>query len=120
MKGIVYFPGIQAMRGKFAQNDYKTRRKTPEGEWNGKSYFYGVYNTQTGAAHFGLRIKPLSGTYTDKQTQVQNRFKTVIAAVNAAMLDPDKLEQYTTAWKKQQRYPTFRGFVFSKEWEKLG
>jgi len=61
------------------------------------------------------RTKPFSADELARQT----KFATAIANAGTAMADPAQLAAYQTAFAKQKRYKTLRGYVIAQEYAKL-
>mgnify|MGYP004628683063 CR=1 FL=1 len=53
------------------------------------------------------------------QTEIQERFTTAVRATRARLGDPNQKAADIVAFKKQTRYPTLYGYVFSLEYAKL-
>lgn len=47
---------------------------------------------------------------------VRAKFALVVAATNVAITDPEQAAAYRTAFRKQNKYNTLRGFIFSQKW----
>ena len=62
----------------------------------------------------GVRLKhPVDNNPpTAAQQQAQEKFATLVAAVNTALADAEQKEAYKAAWKKQKKCKTLRGYVF--------
>ena len=56
--------------------------------------------------------------YSEKETAIRNKFKQVIAAIKA--LTEEEKAAYKTAFDNQSKYTSLRGYMFAKEYEKLG
>ena len=53
------------------------------------------------------------------QTEVQERFAEAVRATRTRLGDPNQRTADIAAFKKQTRYPTLYGYVFSLEYAKL-
>lgn len=51
------------------------------------------------------------------QKAVTTKFTAVAKAARARMIDPTKKQADAEAFRKQTKYPTLFGYVFSQEWE---
>ena len=62
----------------------------------------------------GVRLKhPVDNNPpTTAQQQAQEKFATIVAAVNTALADAAQKAAFKAAWKKQKKYKTLRGYVF--------
>ncbi len=62
----------------------------------------------------GVRLKhPVDNNPpTAAQQQAQEKFSTLVAAVNTALADAEQKAAFKAAWKKQKKYKTLRGYVF--------
>ena len=56
---------------------------------------------------------------TAAQTEVQERFTEAVRATRTRLGDPNQRATDIAAFKKQTRYPTLYGYVFSLEYAKL-
>lgn len=56
--------------------------------------------------------------YSANELAVRTKFQQAIAAVKA--LTNEQKAEYATAFANQKKYTTLRGFMFAKEYEKLG
>ena len=56
--------------------------------------------------------------YKEQEIAVHNKFSQVVAAIKA--LTPEEKAAYKTAFDNQSKYTSLRGYMFAKEYEKLG
>ncbi len=56
--------------------------------------------------------------FTEGEIAQQEKFKSVVAATNAIMQNPEQLATYVAAFKKQKKYFTLRGYIFAQEMKK--
>ena len=88
---------LDSIRGKYAKTDqvYTKVRKVDD---------------QT----IGVRLKnpTTNEPPTAAQQVAQTRFAAVVTLVNNALADAEQNASYKTAWKKQRKYKTLRGYVF--------
>ena len=62
------------------------------------------------------RTKPFSAEELARQT----KFTTITQQVATIMADPTQRAAYETAFLKQSKYTTLRGYIFAQEYKKLG
>lgn len=108
---IMCMPPVEAMRGKFAQSKDKVKKDNP-----GFQMFVGVQKSYSTINRFALRKKALPDP-TQSQLDQIDKFKRTITAV--AALTAEQIVAYKNDFAKQTKYPTLRGFIFSKEYAKL-
>ncbi len=53
---------------------------------------------------------------TPEQLQKQQTFSIAAAATAVALADPEQVANYKTAFRKQSKYKTLRGFVFAQKY----
>ena len=76
---------------------------------------------QRGQTQYTSQIcNPRTKAYSAEELARQTKFATAIANANTAMADATQLAAYQTAFAKQGKYKTLRGFIIAKEYEKLG
>lgn len=69
--------------------------------------------------YFTLRQNDRITTPSTNELAHRQKFATCVANTRASMLDPQQLPTLQLGFKNQTKYPTFYGYVFSVEWEKL-
>lgn len=76
-------------------------------------YFAVRYGTQ----YTGTICNPYTGEPTEKQIAVREKFKQTYTAM-AALTEEQKAE-YETAFRRQKKYRSLRGYIFAQEYAKL-
>ena len=76
------------------------------------TYFAERYGTQ----YTGTICNPFTGEPTEKQIAVRQKFADTYAAM--ANLTPEQIADYETAFKKQKKYRSLRGYIFAQEYKK--
>ena len=76
-----------------------------------------IYKEMYGTKFTSQVCNPYTGDPSAAQTAQRTKIATAIAAVNA--LDADAKAAYMTAFKKQSKYKTFRGYAIAQELAKL-
>ena len=84
------------------------------------SDMYVRQNRKNNVMHTGKLCNPYDGPLNESVAANTVKFKTAQTATAAAMADTTKLQEYSAAFKNQKKYSTLRGFIFAKEYEKLG
>lgn len=69
--------------------------------------------------YFTLRQNDRITKPSPSELEHRQKFATCVANTREAMLDPQQLPTLQLGFKEQTKYPTFYGYVFSVEWEKL-
>ncbi len=96
---------LDSVKGKYAKSDkvYTKVRKTDQ-------------------LVIGVRLKnpPTNQPPTAGQKTAQDKLAAVAANVKTAFATPETIAQYKADFKKQRRFKTLTGFVFHKEFQKLG
>ena len=78
-----------------------------------------VYFAKKGnTLYTGKICNPRTKPFSEQELARQEKFRQAIAAVNA--LTVEQKTAYATAFKNQSKYGTLRGYMFAKEYEKLG
>lgn len=78
-----------------------------------------VYFAKKGnTLYTGKICNPRTKPFSEQELARQTKFRQAIAAVNA--LPEEQKATYATAFKNQSKYGTLRGYMFAKEYEKLG
>ena len=78
-------------------------------------------NRKKDNATIGVRVKnPYDGGNSEAQKAVRETFKTVRAQVDAIMADPEQRASYEAKYNAQKKYLSLRGYIFAKEYEKIG
>ena len=77
------------------------------------TYFAERYGTQ----YTGTICNPFTGEPTEKQIAVRQKFAETYAAM--ANLTPEQTADYETAFKKQKKYRSLRGYIFAQEYKKI-
>ena len=72
------------------------------------TYFAERYGTQ----YTGTICNPFTGEPTEKQIAVRQKFAETYAAM--ANLTPEQTADYETAFKKQKKYRSLRGYIFAQ------
>lgn len=72
---------------------------------------------KNGTQFTGKICNPYTGEPTEAQLAVQNKFAQAQEAIKA--LDDEQMNAYRTAFKKQKKYKTLRGYIFAQEYDKL-
>ena len=62
---------------------------------------------------------PRTKAFSAAELERQTKFASAIAHANTAMADATQLAEYQTAFAKQKRYKTLRGYVIAQEYAKL-
>ncbi len=62
---------------------------------------------------------PYTGDLSPAQTQVKNKFKATITAVNAVYEDTSALDAYREAFLAQSKYSRLRTYISAKEYAKI-
>lgn len=75
------------------------------------------FANRNGTQYTGKICNPYTGEPTDNQIAVRQKFSTTITAM-ANLTDQQKTE-YETAFRKQKKYRTLRGYIFAQEYAKL-
>ena len=73
---------------------------------------------RNGTQYTGTICNPFKGEPTAKQIAVRAKFAATIEAMN--VLTPEQIADYETAFKKQKKHRSLRGYIFAMEYEKLG
>lgn len=72
-----------------------------------------TYFANRNGTQYSVKIcNPYQGEPTEKQLAVQQKFAQVQAAIQA-LTEEDK-QSYATNFKKQKKYKTLRGYIFSR------
>ena len=78
-----------------------------------------VYFAKKGKTLYTGKIcNPRTKPFSEQELARQTKFRQAIAAVNT--LTEEQKATYATAFKNQSKYGTLRGYMFAKEYEKLG
>ena len=78
-----------------------------------------VYFAKKGnTLYTGKICNPRTKPFSEQELARQTKFRQAIAAVNA--LTAEQKTAYAAAFKNQSKYGTLRGYMFAKEYEKLG
>lgn len=108
---IITIEPVEAMTGKLSnrKTDSNLRYSVPR--------FYIGFQRKTGNNNFfqarvNLRSTPAKQSELDKRDQ----FRIVAAAVRTILNDPVKSAALMEEYRGQDKYRTFRGFVFAKGW----
>jgi hypothetical protein len=70
------------------------------------------FAVRNGTQYTGTICNPYTGEPTEKQIAVRQKFADTYAAM--AQLTPEQNEAYQEAFKKQKKYKTLRGYIFSQ------
>lgn len=70
------------------------------------------FAVRNGTQYTGTICNPYTGEPTEKQIAVRQKFAGTYAAM--AQLTPEQNEAYQEAFKKQKKYKTLRGYIFSQ------
>ena len=76
------------------------------------------FANRKGTLYTGKICNPFTGTPSALQIAQRNKFRTVMQAI--AALTQEEEDAYETAFKRQKKYKTLRGYMFAQEYEKLG
>ena len=76
-------------------------------------YFAVRYGTQ----YTGTICNPYTGEPTEKQLAVRQKFADTYTAM--AALTEDQKAEYETAFRRQKKYRSLRGYIFAQEYAKL-
>ena len=63
------------------------------------------------------RCNPRTTPYSEEEIERQNKFKTALA--NVAALSQEEITAYKTAFNKQKKYTSLRGYMIAMEYQKL-
>ena len=77
------------------------------------TYFAERYGTQ----YTGTICNPYTGEPTAKQIAVREAFTATTEAMKN--LTPEQTADYETAFKKQKKYRSLRGYIFAQEYKKI-
>ena len=67
---------------------------------------------RNGTIYTGTICNPYKGEPTEKQLAVRQNF--TAAMENIKNLTPEQMTEYETAYKKQKKYRTLRGYIFAQ------
>ena len=72
---------------------------------------------RNGTQYTGTICNPFTGEPTEAQIAVRANFAATIEAMN--VLTPEQIADYETAFRKQKKYRSLRGYIFAQENKKL-
>lgn len=75
------------------------------------------FAVRNGTQYTGTICNPYTGEPTEKQIAVREKFKQTYTAM-AALTEEQKAE-YETAFRRQKKYRSLRGYIFAQEYAKL-
>ena len=67
---------------------------------------------RNGTRYTGKICNPRTSAPSENETAVRTKFSSVSGKVKTALESPTEAAKYETAFKKQSRYKTLRGYVF--------
>ena len=70
------------------------------------------FAVRNGNQYTGTICNPYTGEPTEKQIAVREKFKQTYTAM--AALTEEQLADYETAFRRQKKYKTLRGFIFAQ------
>lgn len=73
---------------------------------------------RNGTQYTGTICNPFTGEPTDKQIAVRQAFTATMEAIKN--LTPEQKADYETAFRKQKKYRSLRGYIFAMEYAKIG
>jgi hypothetical protein len=71
-----------------------------------------------GTLYTGKICNPRTKPFSEQELARQEKFRQTAAAVKA--LTGEQVTAYETAFKNQKKYGSLRGYMFAKEYEKIG
>ena len=71
-----------------------------------------------GTLNTGKICNPRTKPFSEQELARQEKFRQTAAAVKA--LTGEQVTAYETAFKNQKKYGSLRGYMFAKEYEKIG
>ncbi len=97
---------VESVQGKFCKQD-------PNGVIFAK-------RSDTGAKYVYHRHNASMAAPSAAQLAVQAKFKAAHEAVKTILSDPMELATATSEWMAQSQYKTLRGYIFQREFAKVG
>lgn len=73
-----------------------------------------MHKKASGRNYTSRICKPNTNPPTADQMQLQQIFANTITKVNLVMQDQAQVQTYKEQWKKQSKYSTLRGYIFSQ------
>ena len=70
------------------------------------------FAVRNGTQYTGTICNPYTGEPSEKQIAVREKFKQTYTAM--AALTEEQLAEYETAFRRQKKYKTLRGFIFAQ------
>lgn len=75
------------------------------------------FAVRNGTQYTGTICNPYTGEPTEKQIAVREKFKQTYTAM--ANLTEEQKAEYETAFRRQKKYRSLRGYIFAQEYAKL-